>query len=129
MEHGILQIPVNERSMMTNESGENVYINTDTVLPKNPRVLSNAFGSLWSNSVIKTDKYVYGIDTVAKKIWRTNGESFEIISDLKLQKFLNDNISLRETDKLEILNRFSIKTHYNAFKSDVLFTFKYGSNK
>ena len=27
--------------------GENVYINTDTVLPNNPKVLSNSFGSLW----------------------------------------------------------------------------------
>lgn len=46
MEHGILLIPVNERAMMKNESGENVYINTDTVLPKNPRVISNTYGSL-----------------------------------------------------------------------------------
>ena len=46
MEHGVLQIPVNERAMMKNESGENVYINTDNVLPKNPKVLSNAFGSM-----------------------------------------------------------------------------------
>lgn len=129
MEHGILQIPVNERSMMTNESGQNVYINTDTVLPKNPRVISNMFGSLWANSIIKTDKFIYGIDTVAKKIWRTNGEQFEIISDLKLQKFLNDNINLRESDRLEVINRFTIKTHYNAFKSDILFTFRYGKDK
>ena len=46
MEHGILMIPVNERAMMTNESGENVYINTDNVLPQNPKVLSASFGSL-----------------------------------------------------------------------------------
>jgi hypothetical protein len=46
MEHGILMIPVNERAMMKNESGENVYINTDIVLPKNPRVISNTFGSI-----------------------------------------------------------------------------------
>jgi len=46
MEHGILMIPVNERAMMANEAGENVYINTATVLPQNPRVISNTFGSL-----------------------------------------------------------------------------------
>jgi hypothetical protein len=46
MEHGILMIPVNERAMMTNAAGENVYINTATVLPQNPRVVSNTFGSL-----------------------------------------------------------------------------------
>ncbi len=46
MEHGVLLIPVNERAMMTNANGENVYINTDNVLPENPKVLSNAFGSI-----------------------------------------------------------------------------------
>lgn len=46
MEHGILMIPVNERAMMKNEIGENVYINTSNILPKNPTVISNTFGSL-----------------------------------------------------------------------------------
>ena len=45
MEHGILLIPVNERAMMANESGQNVYINTENVLPQNPQVISSTFGS------------------------------------------------------------------------------------
>lgn len=127
MEHGVLMIPVNERAMMTNAQGENVYINTENVLPKNPKVLSNTFGSIWADSVIKTSKYIYGIDTVGKKIWRTNGEQFEVISDLKIQKFLNDNINLKESDKdITIGNNF-IKSHYNAFKQDIMFVFKYGN--
>ena len=129
MEHGILQIPVNERAMMKNEAGENVYINTDTVLPQNPRVLSNTFGSLWSNTIVKTSRYIYGLDTVGKKIWRTNGEGFEIISDLTMQKFLNDNIDLKESDRLESVGSNVLTTHYNAFKHDVMFTYKYGKNK
>lgn len=129
MEHGILMIPVNERAMMTNESGENVYINTDNVLPKNPRVISNTFGSIWPDSVVKTSRFIYGIDTVAKKIWRTNGEVIELISDLKIQKFLNDNINLRESDKDSTIKVNTIKSHYNAFKQDILFVFKYGKTK
>lgn len=129
MEHGVLLIPVNERAMMKNESGENVYINTDTVLPKNPKVLSNSFGSLWAGSIKATSKYIYGIDTVAKKIWRTDGKTFEIISDLKVQQFLNDKILLKETDTLETLGKNVIKTHYNAFKHDIMFTFKYEDAK
>lgn len=125
MEHGILMIPVNERAMMTNESGQNVYINTQNVLPQNPTVLSNMFGSKWEDSVIKTSRFIYGIDTVGKKIWRTNGEKFEIISDMKIQKFLNDNIKLLETDQDKRVNINFIKTHYNAFKQDVLFDFCY----
>ena len=126
MEHGILMIPVNERAMMMNAQGENVYVNTDTVLPKNPRVLSNTYGSTWSQAIVKTSRFIYGIDTVAKKIWRTNGDRFEIISNLKIQKFLNDNVNLKKTDKDESIGFNLIKAHYNAFKEDVIFTYKYG---
>lgn len=129
MEHGVLLIPVNERALMANTSGENVYINTDNVLPKNPKVLSNSFGSIWPDSVVKTSKYVYGIDTVAKKIWRTNGQTFENISDLVIQKFLNDNINLETGDNIDIVNTKFVKSHYNAFKQDVLFTFKQGNSQ
>ena len=115
--------------MMKNESGENVYINTDIVLPNNPKVLSNSFGSIWKDSVIKTSKYVYGLDTVGKKIWRTDGKSFEILSDLSVQQFLNDNIKLKEIDKKKTVGKYVIKTHYNAFKGDIMFTFKYGDTK
>ena len=125
MEHGILQIPVNERAMMTNASGENVYINTETILPKNPRVISNTFGSVWSDSIVKTPRFIYGIDTIGKKIWRTNGQDFELISDMKIQKFLNDNINLRESDRDLTIGKSFIKSHYNAFKQDIMFTFKY----
>jgi len=125
MEHGVLLIPVNERAMMTNAQGENVYINTATVLPQNPKVLSNTFGSLWPESITKTSRFIYGIDSVGKKIWRTDGETFENISDLKVQKFLNDNINLRESDKDRSVNVNFIKTHYNAFKHDIMFVFRY----
>jgi hypothetical protein len=129
MEHGILLIPVNERAMMKNESGENVYINTATILPQNPQVISNTFGSLWPESIIKTSKFIYGIDTVGKKIWRTNGETFESIGDLKIQRFLNDHINLVESDKDRTIDLNFVKTHYNAFKYDLIFTFKNGDNK
>ena len=129
MEHGVLLIPVNERAMMTNANGENVYINTTTTLPANPKVLSNTFGSLWADSIIKTPRFIYGIDTVGKKIWRTNGQQFEIISDLKVQKFLNDNITLRESDTINNVGVSYVKSHYNAFKQDIMFVFKYGETK
>ena len=125
MEHGVMMIPVNERALVSNESGENVFINTDTVLPKNPKILSNSFGTLWGESIIKTSRFIYGIDTVAKKIWRTNGQVFEIISDFKVQRFLNENILLKESDKDNRVGVNFVKTHYNAFKQDVMFVFSY----
>ncbi len=66
---------------------------------------------------------MYGVDTVAKKIWRTNGETFEVISDFKIQKYLNDNITLKEREKTPIIGIRNVKTHYNAYKQDVMFTF------
>jgi hypothetical protein len=68
MEHGVLAIPVNERALVKNEAGENIYISAEKVLTKNPKVLSSSFGSLYPESIIKTTRFIYGIDTVGKKI-------------------------------------------------------------
>lgn len=122
-EHGVGIIPVNERAVAGEGAGGNVFINTSNVLPENPKMLSDMYGSQWAESVLKTPYYVYGVDTVGKKIWRTNGSQFEIISDFKIQKFLNDNISLTERELEPIIGVRNVKTHYNAFKSDVMFTF------
>ena len=123
MENGVLLIPVNERALAGEGAGGSVYINTSNVLPENPNVLSNTYGSIWKDSIIQTIGTIYGVDTVAKKIWKTDGQSFEIISDLKVQKFLNDNINLNEADKTPTIGIKNVKTHYNAFKGDVMFTF------
>lgn len=122
-EHGVALIPINERAVAGSGIGGNVFINTSNVLPENPKILSDTFGTQWSESVVKTPYYVYGVDTVGKKIWRTNGTSFEVISDFKVQKFLNDNISLTEKEKTPIIGIRNVKTHYNRFKQDVMFTF------
>ena len=122
-EHGICLIPVNERAVAASGSGGQVFINTNNVLPDNPRIISDKYGSQWSESIIKTPYYIYGLDAVARKIWRTDGERIEIISDFKVQKFLNDNITLTERELTPIIGIRNIKTHYNAFKNDVMFTF------
>lgn len=127
-EHGVGLIPVNERAVAGEGQGGQVYINTSNVLPENPKILSSMYGSQWQESIIKTQYYVYGVDTVAKKIWRTNGTQFEIISDFRIQEFLNNNISLSEREIDPIIGIRNVKTHYNAYKSDVMFTF-YDNNQ
>lgn len=122
-EHGVALIPVNERAVAGEGAGGNVYINTSNVLPENPKIISDTFGSQWKDSVIKTPMGVYGVDTIGKKIWRTNGESFECISDFKVQEFLNQNISLGERELEPIIGVRNVKTHYNRYKQDVMFTF------
>ena len=129
-EHGIALIPVNERAVAGQGAGGNVYINTSNVLPENPRIISDMFGSQWPESILKvpgrtgdSPQYVYGVDTVAKKIWRTDGNSIECISDFKVQEFLNNNITLGERELTPKIGIRNVKTHYNAFKRDVMFTF------
>lgn len=129
-EHGIALIPVNERAIAGEGQGGNIYINTSNVLPENPKIISDMFGSQWPESVLKVPgktgdsaQYVYGVDTVAKKIWRTDGNSLTCISDFKVQEFLNNNITLGERELTPKIGIRNVKTVYNAFKRDVLFTF------
>jgi hypothetical protein len=129
-EHGVALIPVNERAVAGQGAGGNVYINTSNVLPENPKVISDMFGSQWPESILKVPgrtgdsaQYVYGVDTVAKKIWRTDGNTLECISDFKVQEFLNNNITLGERELTPKIGIRNVKTHYNAFKRDVMFTF------
>lgn len=129
-EHGIAVIPVNERAVAAEGSGGFAYINTSNVLPENPKIISDMFGSQWADSILKVPgltgddpQYIYGVDTVAKKIWRLSGETLECISDMRVQEFLNENISLGERENTPILGIRNVKTFYNAFKQDVMFTF------
>ena len=124
-EHGVALIPINERVESGTGAGGSVFINTNNVLPDNPRVISNTYGSQWRDSVIKNGQgtIVYGVDTIGKKIWRTNGQNFEVISDFKVQEFLNQNISLTERELTPIIGVRNVKTHFNKYKDDVMFTF------
>ena len=129
-EHGIALIPVNERAVAGQGSGGTVYINTSNVLPENPRIISDMYGSQWAESILKVPgkdgkntQYVYGVDTIAKKIWRTDGVRLECISDFRVQEFLNNNITLGERELTPKIGIRNVKTHYNAFKQDVMFTF------
>ena len=86
-------------------------------------IISDTYGSQWKDSIIKTPSGVYGVDTVAKKIWRVKEGQLELISDMRVQEFLNQNISLTERELTPILGVRNVKTVYNAFKHDVMFTF------
>lgn len=122
-EHGTAVIPVNERALAGEGAGGSVFINTSNVLPENPKMLSSNYGTQWIESVTVTPYHVYGVDTVARKIWRTDGQSFEIISDFKIQQFLNRNITLKERDKTPLIGVRNVSSHYNAYKGDIMFTF------
>ena len=123
-EHGIGIIPVNEKALLSTQSGQSIHMYGAGVLQNQISVISPDFGSIWQESIIRTPRGVYGVDTYAKKIWRvTYNGGFETISDMKVQKFLNDNIKLSESDKKPIIGIKNVKTHFNNFKGDVMFTF------
>ena len=122
-EHGVALLPIRERTLTGQGAGGNVYINTNNVLPETMNVLSDTFGSQWKDSIIQTPQGVYGVDTVAKKIWKATGDSFKIISDFAIQEFLNNNISLTERELDPIIGIRNVKSHYNKYKQDIMFTF------
>ena len=126
-EHGVAIAPVNQQAV---QQSAGQFIATSRVLPEAPTVISDMFGSQWADSVLKvpeltgdSKQYVYGVDTVAKKIWRTDGQTLQCISDFKVQEFLNNNITLSERELTPKLGIRNVKTCYNAYKRDVLFTF------
>ena len=86
-------------------------------------IISDTYGSQWKDSIIKTPSGVYGVDTVAKKIWRVREGQIEIISDMRVQEFLNQNISLTERELTPVIGVRNVKAVYNAFKHDIMFTF------
>lgn len=127
-EHGIGIIPVNEKALLSTTTGQSVHMYGAGVLQNQITVVSPDFGSIWQDSIIRTPIGVYGIDTTAKKIWRVTQQGIEMISDMKIQQYLNIHIKLDEMNKYTTLTELNVKTHYNAFKGDVMFTF-YNSSK
>lgn len=122
-EHGVARIVVRERTQVAQGDGGAVYLNSNNILPENLIMLSTNFGSSWIDSIVVTTDSVFGVDTIAKKIWQTDGNQFSLISDFRFQRFLNENISLKEAETQPLLGIRNVKGHYNEFKKDVLFTF------
>ena len=123
-EHGCAIIPVNEKALMQTTTEQTVHIYGYGVLPDQLSVISQDFGSIWADSIISTPLGIYGVDSSAKKVWRyTDSKGFETISDMVVQRFLNDNLLVTESDKSTNILTRNIKTHYNAYKGDVMFTF------
>ena len=122
-EHGIGILPINEKALLATQSGQSIHMYGAGVLQNQISLISPDFGSTWPESIIRTPIGIYGVDTYTKKIWVYSNNGLRTISDMKIQKFLNDNITLREQDKYPIIGLKNVKSHYNNFKGDVMFTF------
>ena len=123
-EHGLGVVPINEKALIQTASEQSIHMYGAGVLQNQITLITPDFGSMWAESILRTPIGVYGVDTTAKKIWRyTDRSGFETISDMKIQRFLNDNIKLKEEDKYPTIGLRNVKTHYNNHKGDVIFTF------
>lgn len=123
-ENGIAMLPINERALIQTESGQSVHMYGAGVLPEKETPISVDFGSRWTESILVTQYGVYGVDTEAKKIWRfSQQKGFETLSDFKIQNFLNENLILDSDEHYPIIGLRNMKTHYDNFKGDVIFTF------
>lgn len=123
-EHGITIIPVNEKALLSTNTGQSIHMYGAGVLQNQMTVISQDYGSIWPESIVRTPIGVYGVDTYAKKIWRFSADrNLELISDAKIQRFLNDHIRLKEKDKYPTVALRNVKSHYNNYKGDIMFTF------
>lgn len=124
--HGCAIIPINEKALIATSTGQAIHMYGSGVLQNQVTPISPDYGSIWQESIIRTPNGIYGVDTYAKKIWRYNANGFQIISDMSVQRFLHDNIILQESDKYPIISLKNVKTHFNNYKGDVMFTFYNG---
>lgn len=122
-EHGCGIVPINEKALLSTTTGQSIHLYGSDVVQSQITVISPDYGSTWEESIIVTPNGIYGVDTFAKKIWRYSSEGFAVISDMLVQRFLNDNINLTEYDLDEIVACKNVKTHFNKYKGDVMFTF------
>lgn len=120
-EHGCGIVPVNEKALITTTTGQSVHMKGTGVIQSQISVVSQDYGSIHEDSVIVTPGGIYGVDVFAKKIWRFSNSQFTIISDQYVQRFLNDHINDDNRDTW--VGFKNVKTHYNNYKGDVMFTF------
>lgn len=112
--HGVGVISLN----LTSEFGPEKY------LPVECTIIDDKIGSMWKDSIISTDSGIYGVDTVSKKIWKCDGlKPLTILSDHVVSKFLIDNINMSEFITSPYIGHINVKTHYNKFKHDIIFTY------
>lgn len=128
-EHGLAILPINEKALMQTTTEQTIHIYGHGVLPDQMSIVSQDYGSRYADSVIRTPLGVYGIDVDAKKIWRfTDKQGFETISDMKIESFLNLHLKPENHSQISVGTN-DVRTHYNSFKGDVIFTWYYDNEE
>ena len=66
-EHAIAIVPINEKALIQTTTGQNIHMYGSGVLQKQMTIISDMYGSIWKDSIIRTPRAVYGVDTYTKK--------------------------------------------------------------
>lgn len=121
-ETGVGVVPINQRTMVSQETG-GVFLDNAEVLAQKMQIISSEYGSDQQFSIIKTDNFVYGVDLSKNKIWRvsSNGgqHTLDIISDFAVQTILNQYKKRLLSNSLNNL----VKTNYDRERNNVIFTY------
>ena len=120
---GIAQIGIDERSLLSKDTG-GVFTDAAQILSR-ANVLNSEYGSTHLHSVITSNNYVYGVDFNRKKIWRTNGQAVELISDFKIQNELASiSKELLAIVAIDPVNRWiDVYSQFDNRKNELYFTF------
>ena len=120
---GVSQIGVDERSMLSKDTG-GIFTDSAQILSR-ANVINSEYGSSHMNSVATSNNFVYGVDFGRNKIWRTNGQTMELISDLKVQnKIASITKQLSAIALASSLNRWiDVFTRFDSRKNEMYFTF------
>jgi len=128
-ENGIAYLGLNERYGIQGEGTalpSAIFFDSINVLPRPEHIaiVSEIYGSKWQFSIRKSNGAVYGVDIDKAKIWRFASNSFELISDFKVQKFLREIKDIYYNRKENFLGH-QIRTYFDVLKSNINFTFVY----
>ena len=120
---GIATIGVSERSMVSQDTG-GVFIDNAQVLANRSNTISSEYGTQHQHSITTSSNYLYGVDVIKKRVWRTDGKGIELISFFKIQKRLESIIrSLQEEVNALDGDWFDVVSNYDITKGDVYFNF------
>lgn len=83
---GVLAIGIDNRTMMS--EGSDIFVDTAEALSPTSISVSDVFGSIHPESIVKTDVTVAGVDYYRSAVWLFKGEKLDIISEFSVKTVL-----------------------------------------
>jgi hypothetical protein len=84
---GVLAIGVDDKTLVA--EGSDVYVNTAQSLSPTSKTISEIYGSVHPESVVKTDLSIAGVDYNASAVWIFQGDKLSIISEFAIRTLLD----------------------------------------